>query len=99
MSQPLTGSQLCTLAVVQFFRENPDRWCRVYAARTAKGLPCSPSYRHAVAFCFVGAWWRLGFDPCLCPPQFFPALHNDKAVDLDEMLMNAQRAAGLPTPG
>ena len=44
MSQPLTRTQLCTLAVVQFFRDNPDRWCRQFAAKTAYGQPCSPDW-------------------------------------------------------
>ena len=98
MSQPLTKAQLCTLAVVQFFRDNPSRWCRQYAGKTADGLPCSPVWPSAVAFCFIGAWRRLGFDPALCPREFSPAIHNDGASNLDEMLMNAQRAAGLPVP-
>lgn len=96
MSRPLTKTQLCTLQVVQFFRENPGRWCRVNSARTADGQACSPDWPGAVAFCFIGAWRRLGFDPGLCPRNFLPALHNDGASNLDEMLMNAQRAAGLP---
>ena len=98
MSQPLTKTQLCTLAVVQFFRENPDRWCRHYAARRADGQPCSPDWSGAAAFCFIGAWRRLGFGSDLCPLGFRPAIHNDAAANLDEMLLNAQRAAGLPVP-
>ena len=98
MSQPLTRAQLCTLSVVQFFRENPDRWCRYYAARSADGEPCSPDWPRAVAFCFIGAWHRLGFDTDLCPRRFKPTIHNDAAANLDEMLLNAQRAAGLPVP-
>jgi hypothetical protein len=98
MSQPLTRTQLCTLAVVQFFRENPDRWCREYAAMTTDGMPCSPEWSIAVRFCFLGAWRRLGFDLALCPGEFSPAIHNDGASNLDEMLMNAQRAAALRVP-
>lgn len=98
MSQPLTRAQLCTLAVVQFFRDNPNQWCRQCAAKTADGWPCSPLWPSAVAFCFFGAWRRLGFDPGLCPRGFVPAIHNDAAASLDEMLLNAQRAAGLPVP-
>jgi hypothetical protein len=98
MSQPLTNAQLCTLAVVQFFRENPDRWCRNYAGMTADGMPCSPEWPIAVRFCFIGAWRRLEFDPGLCPREFWPELHNDRASNLGEMLLSAQRAAGLPVP-
>src|SRR4051812_1180285 len=98
MSQPLTRAQLCTLAVVKFFRDDPRRWCRYFPAKTANGFGCSPDYGAAVAFCFIGAWRRLGFDPALCPRAFSPEFHNDAAADLDEMLMNAQRAAGLPVP-
>ena len=98
MSQPLTETQLCTLEVVRFFRDYPERWCRTYAAKTASGQPCCPDNHRAVAFCFIGAWWRLGFDPSMAPSDFYPAVHNDRAADLDEMLLNAQRAAGLPVP-
>jgi hypothetical protein len=96
MSKPLTKTQLYTLEVVRFFRENPHRWCRKYAALDTRGYPCDPNSRRAVAYCFIGAWWKLGFDPALTPEKFFPAVHNDKASDLDQMLVNAQRAAGLP---
>ena len=72
MSLPLTRTQLCTLQVVQFFRENPDRWCRVNAAMTADGGACSPDWSDAVAFCFIGAWRRLGFAADLCPLGFRP---------------------------
>jgi hypothetical protein len=98
MSEPLTKTQLCTLAVVQFFRENPDRWCKEYAARRADGPPCDPEEREAVVFCFMGAWQRLGFDLALIPRGFSPETHNDHAANLDEMLLSAQRAARLSTP-
>ena len=99
MSQPLTRTQLCTLSVVRFFRENPDRWCRQYAAMGVDGQPCSPDGPgSAVAFCFIGAWRRLGFAADLCPRGFRPTIHNDAAANLDEMILNAQRAAGLPVP-
>jgi hypothetical protein len=34
----------------------------------------------------------------MAPSDFYTAVHNDRAADLDEMLLNAQRAAGLPVP-
>lgn len=98
MSKPLTKTQLCTLEVVRFFKENPDKWCKHALARDKAGESVHPINAAAEQFCFIGAWMRLGLSEVEMPRGFNPHDYNDNMDNVDAMLHHVQRLAGLPVP-